>query len=45
MGLATVPRGQMPAEKFSKALKFKETQKLILNHPVGYPKQTEKVKK
>jgi nitroreductase len=45
MGLATVPRGQMPAEKFSKALKLKETQKLILNHPVGYPKQTEKAKK
>ncbi|MDR0734606.1 MAG: SagB/ThcOx family dehydrogenase [Elusimicrobiota bacterium] len=39
MGLATVPRGQMPAEEFHKALGLKETQKIILNHPVGYTKE------
>jgi nitroreductase len=41
MGLATVPRGQMPAEEFHKALELKEAQRIILNHPVGYPKEAE----
>jgi len=37
-GLATVARGQMPADEFKKAFKLKESQVIILNHPVGYPK-------
>jgi nitroreductase len=42
MGLATVPRGQMPVEEFSKSLKLKGNQKLFLNHPIGYPKEEPK---
>jgi nitroreductase len=38
MGLATVPRGQMPAEDFKKMLKLKDSQQIIINHPVGYAK-------
>lgn len=44
-GLATVPRGQMPADEFKKALNLKDSQIIILNHPVGYPKAASPVKK
>ncbi|GBU20565.1 hypothetical protein R80B4_00443 [Fibrobacteres bacterium R8-0-B4] len=37
-GLVTVPRAMIDAEKTATALKLKPTQKIILNHPVGYPK-------
>jgi SagB-type dehydrogenase family enzyme len=37
-GLATVPRAMIDAEKTAAALKLKPTQKVLLNHPVGYPK-------
>jgi SagB-type dehydrogenase family enzyme len=37
-GLVTVPRAMIDAEKTAAALKLKGTQKIILNHPVGYPK-------
>ncbi|MDR0646336.1 MAG: SagB/ThcOx family dehydrogenase [Elusimicrobiota bacterium] len=37
-GLATVPRGQMPAEDLKKMLKLKDSRQIIINHPVGYPK-------
>ena len=36
--LVTVPRGFMAKEELKKALKLKETQHIILNHPVGYAK-------
>ncbi|MDR0330978.1 MAG: SagB/ThcOx family dehydrogenase, partial [Chitinispirillales bacterium] len=35
-GLATVPRGMIEKDKVAAALKLKATQKIILNHPVGY---------
>lgn len=35
-GLATVPRASMDFEKLSTALKLREGQQLMLNHPVGY---------
>lgn len=38
-GLATVPRGSMDHENLAKALKLSAGQQLMLNHPVGYPKQ------
>lgn len=38
-GLATVPRGSMDSEALTKGLKLKETDLLILNHPVGYPQE------
>ncbi|MDH6342279.1 SagB-type dehydrogenase family enzyme [Parabacteroides sp. PFB2-12] len=38
LGLATVPRGSMDHEALAKALKLKETQLLLMNNPVGYPK-------
>ncbi|MDR0307031.1 MAG: SagB/ThcOx family dehydrogenase [Chitinispirillales bacterium] len=37
-GLATVPRGLIDAQKMTEVLKLKESQRVILNHPVGYPK-------
>ncbi|MDR2592282.1 MAG: SagB/ThcOx family dehydrogenase [Chitinispirillales bacterium] len=37
-GLVTVPRAMIDAEKTAAALKLKPTQKVLLNHPVGYPK-------
>ncbi len=37
-GLATVPRAYMEKDKLKEALKIKETQHILLNHPVGYPK-------
>jgi len=37
-GLATVPRAMIDTEKTAAALKLKPTQKIILHHPVGYPK-------
>lgn len=42
MGLATVPQGTMPREKLTKILKLKKGFYLVLNHPVGYPKEAEK---
>jgi len=37
-GLATVPRAMIDTDKIGPLLKLKPTQKIILNHPVGYPK-------
>jgi len=39
VGLATVPRGTMDKAALKNALKLSDTQSLILNNPVGYPKQ------
>ena len=39
VGLVTVPRGTMDQAELKKALKLSDTQLLILNNPVGYPKQ------
>jgi len=36
--MVTVPRGFMDKEELKKVLKLKETQHIMLNHPVGYPK-------
>ena len=36
--MVTVPRGFMEKEELKKVLKLKETQHIMLNHPVGYPK-------
>ena len=36
--LITVPRGFMNREELIKVLKLKETQHIMLNHPVGYTK-------
>jgi len=36
--LVTVPRGFMEKEELKKALKLKESQHIMLNHPVGYAK-------
>ena len=36
-GMATVPRGSMDKEQLRQALKLKDAQCLMLNHPVGYP--------
>ena len=38
MNMITVPRGFMEKEELKKALKLKESQHIILNHPVGYAK-------
>jgi len=38
MNMITVPRGFMDKEELKKALKLKESQHIILNHPVGYAK-------
>jgi SagB-type dehydrogenase family enzyme len=37
-GLATVPRASMNQAELRKVLQLKETQKMIMNHPVGYRK-------
>ena len=36
--MATVPRGFMEKEELKKVLKLKESQHIMLNHPVGYLK-------
>jgi hypothetical protein len=36
--LVTVPRGFMEKEELKKTLQLKETQHVMLNHPVGYAK-------
>jgi SagB-type dehydrogenase family enzyme len=36
--MVTVPRGFMDKEELKKALQLKETQHIMLNHPVGYAK-------
>ena len=38
VGLATVPRASMEHDQLKKALKLKESQRPIMNHPVGYAK-------
>jgi len=38
LGLATVPRGTMDHETLKKVLKLKDTDLLLINNPVGYPK-------
>jgi SagB-type dehydrogenase family enzyme len=38
LGLATVPRATMEQESLRKALKLKDSQLLLINNPVGYPK-------
>lgn len=35
-GLATVPRGSMDADKLRQVMGLKDSQRLTLNHPVGY---------
>jgi nitroreductase len=37
-GMATVVRAMIDADKIGQILKLKSTQKIFLNHPVGYPK-------
>lgn len=37
-GLATVPRALIDTQKMAEVLKLKESQRVIMNHPVGYPK-------
>ena len=39
LGLATVPRMMMDQEKLAQALHLPEHQKLMLNHPVGWPSE------
>ena len=39
VGLATVPRGSMNTNELKKNLKLTDNQLLLLNNPVGYPKQ------
>ena len=36
-GLATRPRASMPTEELTRLLKLSSSQRLVLNHPVGYP--------
>jgi len=36
--LATVPRASMDNEQLKKGLKLKDTQRPLINHPVGYAK-------
>lgn len=38
-GLATVPRASMNQEELKKTLKLSDNQYLMLNNPVGYPKE------
>ena len=38
-GLVTVPRAFMQRDKLKEILKLKDTQEVLLNHPVGYPKK------
>lgn len=37
-GLVTIPRASMDYEKLKSTLKLKNSQRLLLNHPVGYAK-------
>jgi len=37
--LSTVPRGTMNQAELKIALKLSDTQALMLNNPVGYPKK------
>lgn len=37
-GLVTVPRASMDQAKLKSALKLKDSQRLFMNHPVGYAK-------
>lgn len=37
-GLGTVPRSMINIEKMKSALKLSNSQRIMLNHPVGYPK-------
>lgn len=39
LGLATVPRATMDHEGLKKVLKLTDTQLLLMNNPVGYPKK------
>ena len=39
VGLVTVPRASMDKAELQKVLKLSDTQLLIMNNPVGYPKQ------
>ena len=39
VGLATVPRAWMNKDELSQILKLKDTQVLLMNNPVGYPKK------
>ena len=39
VGLVTVPRGTMNKDELKQALKLSDTQALMLNNPVGYPKK------
>ena len=36
LGLATVPRGTMDKASLAKKLRLKDSQVLLLNHPVGH---------
>jgi Nitroreductase len=38
-GFVTVPRAFMQRDKLKEALKLKDSQEVLLNHPIGYPKQ------
>ena len=38
-GLKTRPRASMDKEKVKELLKLKDTQYVLLNHPVGYAKE------
>ena len=39
LGLATVPRASMDKETLTGALKLKDTDLMLMNNPVGYPKK------
>ena len=39
VGLATVPRAWMNKDELSQILKLKDTQVILMNNPVGYPKK------
>ncbi|MDR1499562.1 MAG: SagB/ThcOx family dehydrogenase [Tannerellaceae bacterium] len=39
LGISTVPRASMDKDALKKALKLKDSQLLLMNNPVGYPKK------
>ena len=39
LGLVTRPRASMDAERLREVLKLGENQRLLLNHPIGYPSE------
>jgi nitroreductase len=39
LGLATVPRATMDQTTLKRVLKLKDTDLLLMNNPVGYPKK------